>query len=145
MTHHDLALEGSYGFKGNADNDQDRCTADADSSQSRNAQCQNDREYCHDTEEYSADQCDLVEGVVDEVSSGLARTVSGDRTVVLLQVVCDLNRIVLDRYIEVVECDDEQEVDDRIKGSTLVEEPEESAPEAFALLGDTEEVKDRLR
>ena len=61
MTHHDLALEGSYGFKGNADTDQDRCTADADSSQSRNAQRQNDREYCHNTEEYSADQCDLVD------------------------------------------------------------------------------------
>ena len=30
MTHHDLALERSYGLKCDADNDQDRCAADAD-------------------------------------------------------------------------------------------------------------------
>lgn len=145
MTHHDLALESPYSFKGNTDNDEDRRTADADTSERGNAQRQNDREYCHDTEEYSADQGDLVERVVDEIRSGLARTITGDSAVVLLQVVCDLNRIVLDRYIEVVECDDEQEVDHCVQRSALVEHSEESTPEALVLFRDVEEVEDRLR
>ena len=145
MTHHDLALESPYSFKGNTDNDEDRRTADADTSERGNAQRQNDREYCHDTEEYSADQGDLVERVVDEIRSGLARTITGDSAVVLLQVVCDLNRIVLNRYIEVVECDDEQEVDHCVQRSALVEHSEESTPETLVLFRDVEEVEDRLR
>ena len=110
MTHHDLALERSYGLKCDADNDQDRCAADADTLKRGYAERQNDREYSDDSEEYRADQCDLVERVIDEVRSGLARSVARDRTVILLQVVCDLNRIVLNGNIEIVECDDEQEV-----------------------------------
>lgn len=70
MTHHDLALERSYGLKCDADNDQDRCAADADTLKRGYAERQNDREYSDDSEEYRADQCDLVERVIDEVRSG---------------------------------------------------------------------------
>ena len=84
MTHHDLALERSYGLKCDADNDQDRCAADADTLKRGYAERQNDRENSDDSEEYRADQCDLVERVIDEVRSGLARSVARDRTVVLL-------------------------------------------------------------
>ena len=78
MTHHDLALERSYGLKCDADNDQDRCAADADTLKRGYAERQNDREYSDDSEEYRADQCDLVERVIDEVRSGLARSVTRD-------------------------------------------------------------------
>ena len=132
MTHHYLALERSYGLKCNADNDEDRRTADADTLQRRYAQCQNDREYSDDSEEYRTDQRDLVERVVDEVRSGLARSVAGDSAVVLLQVVCDLNRIVLNGNVEIVECNDEQEVDDRIEGTSLAEQPYKAVPERVA-------------
>ena len=54
MTHHDLALERSYGLKCDADNDQDRCAADADTLKRGYAERQNDREYSDDSEEYRA-------------------------------------------------------------------------------------------
>ena len=84
MTHHDLALKSPYGLKCNTDNDEDRCTADVNATERRNAQRQNDREYRDDSEEYRADQRYLVERVVNEVGSRLARTITGDSAVVLL-------------------------------------------------------------
>ena len=144
MTHHDLALERSYGLKCDADNDQDRCAADADTLKRGYAKRQNDREYSDDSEEYRADQCDLVERVIDEVRSGLARSVARDRTVVLLQVVCDLNRIVLNGNIEIVECDDEQEVDHCIQRTALAEQSYEAIPEGVACSVDSEEEQDSL-
>ena len=84
MTHHDLALKSSYGLKCNTDNDEDRCTADVNTTERRNAQRQNDREYRDDAKEDRADQGDLVERVVNEIGSGLARTITGDSAVVLL-------------------------------------------------------------
>ena len=145
MTHHDLALESSYSLKRNTDNDEYRRTADADTAELRNAKRQNDGEDSDDSEEYRADQRYLVERMIDEVGSGLARTITGDSAVVLLQVVRDLNRIVLNGNIEIVECDDEQEVNYCIKRSTLIEYSQETAPEALAVLSYLEEVEDRLR
>ena len=144
MTHHDLALESSYCLKGNTDNDEDRSTADADTAERGNHKRQNDREYRDDTKEDRADQGDLVERVVNKIGSGLARTITGDSAVVLLQIVCDLNRIVLDRYIEVVECDDEQEVNDRIQRTSLAEQSYKAVPETLACSVDSEEVEDSL-
>ena len=144
MTHHYLALEGSYSFKRNTDYDEDRCTAEADTAERGNDKRQNDREYRDDTKEDRADQGDLVERVVNEIGSGLARTITGDSAVVLLQIVCDLNRIVLDRYIEVVECDDEQEVNDRIQRTSLAEQSYKAVPETLACSVDAEEVEDSL-
>ena len=40
----------------------------------------------------------------DEIAGRLTGTVAGDGAVVVAQIVGDLNRVVLDRHIEVVEC-----------------------------------------
>ena len=93
MTHHNLALKCTNGFKCNTDNDEDRCTAEADACQT-SAQREDYGENCDDSEEYRTYKSYLVERIVDEIGSGLTGTITGDSTIVLLQVVCDLNRII---------------------------------------------------
>ena len=109
MTHHHLAFQRTYRFKRNAYNDKDSRTAEGKSSDTAEI-LENDRENCYEAEEDSADKRNLRQRVVDKVRRGLSGSVTGDSTVVLLKIVGNLNRIVLDSYIEVVEADNQNEV-----------------------------------
>ena len=64
----------------------------------------------------------------DEIAGRLAGTEAGDRAVVAAQIVGDLNRVVLDGHIEVVECQDQQQVDHDVQPGGVVERPEERVP-----------------
>ena len=145
MTHHHLAFERTYSFKRNAYYDQQCCTAKADALQAGYEHRNDDGEYGDDSEEYRTDQCYLVEGVVNKVGSGLTGSVTGDSTVVLLEVICDLNRIVLNGNVEIVERDDQHEVDNSVKNTVLAEQSYKTIPEGISCTIDTEEVADGLR
>ena len=82
---------------------------------------------------------------MNEVRGGLAGTITRNCTVVLLQVVRNFNRIVGNRHIEVVERDDEQEVDNRVKRRILTEETNEAVPEGISVTCNSEEEADCLR
>ena len=57
----------------------------------------------HDAQIHGAEQRDLVEDLLNEVSGGLAGTEAGNEAAVLLQVVGDLHGVELDGGVEVAE------------------------------------------
>ena len=144
MTHHYLALERTYCFKRYTYYDEYRCTTDGDSRKRRYAQSTDNGEDGDNSEEYSADKCDLVERVVDKVGSGLSGAIAGDSAVILLQIVGYLNRIILNGYIEIVKRNDKQEVQYSIRNAAGAEESYETMPEARTRTVYTEEAAYRL-
>ena len=94
MTHHHLGLHSSDGFKYNAYDDQYRSTAHGDV-HSRNCHMEQNWEDSDDTEAYSADKSNLGKYSLNEIAGRLTGSYTGDTAVVLTEVVCDLNRIVL--------------------------------------------------
>ena len=148
MSHHDLALERTNRLKRNADDDQHCRTAERYLREARVYPRENDREYRDNSEENSADKRYLVQGIVDEVRRGLARTITGNSAVVLLQVVCYLHGIIGDRHIEVVEAQNQQEVEDSVCGRGVCEKSHEALPEivtACSVSSYSEEEADSLR
>ena len=61
---------------------------------------------------------DLVDHLADEIRCRLARTEARDKAAILLQVVGDLHRVVLNCRIEIGECDDQQEIADGVDHAT---------------------------
>ena len=130
MTHHQLGFQRPDRLDRNADNDQDRSTAhrrDVDMGEVQ----EDDREDSNDTEEDRTDDRDLVENSLNVIGGGLSGTDTGDTAVRLAEVVRHFNRIVLDRYIEVVEQDDQDEVDDCVRVASGREEVYETSVELF--------------
>ena len=144
MTHHNLALQRTYRFQRNADYDKHCGTAQAYARHS-GTQREDYREYSDYSEEYRADKRYLVERVVDEVRRGLAGSVSRDRSVVLLEVVRYLNRIVGNGNIEIVERNDQHKVNYRVGGAVLAEKSYKAVPEAVLSAVNAEEVAYSLR
>ena len=73
------------------------------------------REYRDDTKEQRADHCDLADDLADIGRGRFARTDARNRTVVVFDVVCNLNRVVLHRNIEVVEPDNQNEIENAVE------------------------------
>ena len=114
MPHQHLCFQRLHRLKGNAHNDDDGGAADRQISVA-DSLTQQQRADRHDAQINGAEQGDLAQDFLDEVHSGLAGTESRDKAALLLQVVGDLDRVELDRGVEVAEEDDEQEVDDDIR------------------------------
>ena len=81
MAHHHLRLKLSYGIQRDADDNHDRRSAQGNIDLCDRAE--DDRQDCHDAEEQTAHQGDFIEYLGDEVRGGLARTDTGDTTVIL--------------------------------------------------------------
>ena len=89
-----------------------------------------DRNGCDDAQIKSAEQRDLVEHLLDKFARRLAGAEARDVAAVLLQVVRHLDRVELDRGVEVSEEDDQSEIDDRIRDGVRLR------PAAVAVAGE---------
>ena len=117
VAHEHLRLECADGLKCNTDNDDDGRAAQGDAGEllRLRARADDQRRDRDDAQVDRAEERDLVEHLLDEFARRLACTEARDEPTVLLQVVGDLDRVELDRGVEVAEEDDEQEVDDDIR------------------------------
>lgn len=61
------------------------------------------------------DHCDLADDLADIGRGRFARTDARNRTVVVFDVICNLNRVVLHRNIEVVEPDNQNEIENAVE------------------------------
>lgn len=66
---------------------------------------------------------------------GRARTDAGDGARVVPEVVGHLDRVILNRHVEVVEREDQDKVEHRVERGVVVERAEEVRPEAGAVGG----------
>ena len=108
MTHSDLRFQRTYSLQCNTDNDQDRGTAEryvgvGDSGE-------DDREDGNDTEEQSAKESDLRNDLREVINRGLAGSDAGDRAIVFANRIRNLYGVELNRRVEVVEREDQQEI-----------------------------------
>ena len=85
MPHQHLSFQCLHGFQSNTDNDDDGGTADGQAG-GHQVTC-NDGQQSNNSQINSAKHNDLIDDLLDEVSSGLAGTEAGDETAVLLQLV----------------------------------------------------------
>ena len=108
VAHRHEAVEATGGIKCHTNHNQQAGTAQLDAHTGQVAQ--NDRQYSHRSQEDGTHEGDLVQGAGQEIAGRLAGTEAGDRAVVAAQIVGDLNRVVLNGNIEVVECQDQQQV-----------------------------------
>ena len=143
VAHRHEAVEAAGGIKCHTNHDQQAGTAQLDAHTGQVAQ--NDRQHSHHSEEDRADEGDLVQRAGDEIAGRLAGTEAGDRAVVAAQIVGDLNRVVLDGHIEVVECQNQQQVDHNVQPGGVVEGVEECIPHRVCLLVDLQEAADGAR
>ena len=74
VTHHQLRLDLLDGFKRNADNDDNRSTANRYIAQAVRERADNQGKQCDDAEEQRADKHNLGQSLGDEVRGGLAGT-----------------------------------------------------------------------
>ena len=129
MTHHHFRLQRADGFECYADNDQDGGTTHCQRTEVRVHPVQCDREDRDDTEEECTHQSDLGENTLDIVGSRLTRTNARNAAVALTEVVGDFDRIILHGHIEVVECNDQNEVDQSVGPSSCIKEVDKSVIE----------------
>ena len=135
MTHHHFRLQRADGFKCYADNDQDGGTTHCQRTEVRVHPVQCDREDRDDTEEECTHQSDLGENTLDIVGSRLTRTNARNAAVALTEVVGDFDRIILHGHIEVVECNDQNEVDQSVGPSSCIKEVDKSVIELLPEAG----------
>ena len=97
MAHEKLGLQSFNGLQSNAHNDYYRSAAQGYAGIFRRfgAEADNQGQKRDDRKVYRTEQRDLVEHLADELGSRLARTESGDKAAVFLQVIRDLNRVEL--------------------------------------------------
>lgn len=111
MTHGHLSFDLSYSFKCNADNDQQRISAERDASErTAGNDVDNKRYNSDDAEEERTDKCDLVKNLLNEISGRLTGTDTHNGSAVLLKIVSNFNRVEGDSNVEVSEHDDEEKV-----------------------------------
>jgi len=87
MTHHHLGFQGSHRLKSNADQNQQGCTAQSNIACFRNKHGEEDRENCDQSEENRTDEGNLGDYSGNKISGRFARTNTGDRTVVLKEII----------------------------------------------------------
>src|SRR5699024_11154312 len=110
------------GFQRNTHNDQQAGTTQLDGGAGDVAE--DDGQARDDGQEDGTDEGDLGQRLGDEITGGLAGTDTGNRTVVFTELVGDIYGIVLNRYIEVVECNDQQHINDEVQGAVVIERAE---------------------
>ena len=105
VAHEHLRLECADGLKCNTDNDDDGRAAQGDTGEllRLRARADDQRRDRDDAQVDRAEERDLVEHLLDEFARRLACTEARDEPTVLLQVVGDLDRVVLDRGEEEAE------------------------------------------
>ena len=113
MTHEHLCFQSLNSFQRNADNDDNRGAADRQTTQTGDV-TGNDGQQSHNAQIDSAEDDDLIDDLVDEISGGLAGTEARHKAAILLQVVSDLNGIVLNAGVEPAEEEDQQEVSNSV-------------------------------
>ena len=87
MTHQHLSFDRLHSLQGNAHDDDDGGTADCQISGAFHQIAGNDGQQSHNTQIDSTEDDDLVDHLLDEVSSGLAGAETGNEAAVLLQLV----------------------------------------------------------
>ena len=110
MTHQHLSLQSLHSLKGNAHDDDDGGTTDGQVGNAGHVLTSDQGQQSHNAQIQSAEDDDLIDDLLDEVSGGLAGTEAGDEAAVLLQVVGDLHRIILNGGVEPAEEEDHQTV-----------------------------------
>ena len=143
VAHGHKAIEAAGGIQCHTNHDQQAGTAQLNAHTGQVAQ--NDRQYSHRSQEDGTDEGDLVQGAGDEIAGRLAGTEAGDRAVVAAQIVGDLNGVVLDGHIEVVECQNQQQVDHNVQPGGVVEGMEERIPDRVSGLIDLQKAADSAR
>ena len=116
MPHQHLSFHGCNGLQCNADHDDNRCTADGQVRDLQNV-THNNGQKGNDAQIQRTKERDLVDHLADEIRCRLTRTAA-----VLLQVVGDLHRVVLNCRIEIGECDDQQEIADGVDHAARAEQ-----------------------
>ena len=128
MAHGDLRFERSDRFQRDADDNQNRSTAEGDVGFGDHRE--DDREHCDQAEEDSAHEGDLRNDFREVINRGLAGPNTGDRAVVFADRVRNFHGVELDRGVEVVERQDQQKVKNPIEHTVIMEESEKLFPEA---------------
>ena len=131
MAHHKLRFQCTNCFDCNAYDDQNRSTTHR-----RNVDLgdvkEDDREDCDNAEEDCTDECQLGKNLADIIGCRLSGADAGDTAIRLAEIVCHLNRIILHRHIEVVECDNQDEIQHSIRIALRIEEIDEVIIELLA-------------
>ena len=100
MAHHHLCFQSLDSLQSNANNDDDGGAADAQVLHAGHQVAADDGQQSHNSQVNSAEDNDLGNDLLDEVSGGLAGTEAGNEAAVLLQVVGNLRGIILDGGVE---------------------------------------------
>ena len=134
MTRGHVAFQRTTSVQRDAHNDQQAGTAKLD--RDTRDVAQNDGQHRDDGQKQRTDQGDLVQRLDNEVAGGLAGTDARNGAVILAQLVRDVDRVVLDRNVEVVERNDKQQIHHNVHPAGVVEGVEENVPEGAFLQGE---------
>ena len=134
MTHHKMWFKCTCCFERNAYCNEDSCTAHWELLELRVDLTDDDRDNSDNAEEERTDESDLWKNFLDVIRSGLTGSDTGDTAVWLSKVISNLDRIILDRYIEVIERYDKQEVNRCITPASCREEVAEALVELWWVL-----------
>ena len=126
MTHHHFGFQCTNCFQSHADNDQNGSTAHCQRTEVRVCLVHRNREDCNNAEEERTNQSDLRKDTLNVIGCWLARANAWDTAVALPQIVCNFDRIVLHGYIEVVKCNNQNEINHCITPAVGMEEGQES-------------------
>ena len=132
MAHHHLGFHLLYGFKRNADQDDNRSTAHGKAVHTGSTAV-DDREQRDESKEQSADEGNPRQDFSDKISRRLAGTDARDCAVVLTKIIGHFNRIILNGRIEIRKEDNQDEVKDGVKHSIISKQVEEASPEALCI------------
>ena len=115
MAHHHLALKLLDSLERDAYDNDDGCTAKRKTAEVDVELAVEQRDESDHGQEQSADKSDPGEDLLDVGGCGSAGTDARNSAVVLLEVVCHLNRVVLNGRIEIREHENEYEVQSDIQ------------------------------
>ena len=114
MAHHHLRFKRSCSLKRNAYDDDDSGSADTYIANAGDC-TENVGKKGDYAKEQRADKGNLADYSADKVAGRTTGTNTGNGAVVLLKVICHFNGIILNRYIEIAECNDKNEVKNRVE------------------------------
>ena len=127
VAHGNLRFEGTNRFQRYADDNQNRGTAKGDICLRNHRE--DDRENSNQTKEDSAHEGDLRNNLREVINSGLSGANTGDCAVVFANRVRNFYGVELDRGVEVVERQDQQEVQHAVDHIVIMEKTEKLFPE----------------
>lgn len=124
MAHHHLRFQILNNLKRNTNNDQNGGSADGDGRECAVEEAQHNGENGYNAESESTHKGNSGDNALQEICCGLSGADTGNGTAVLSQVVCHLSCVVLDSYVEIRKCDDENEIKNCIERSAYAEHRE---------------------